>query len=267
MPARILIIEDNATNLELMAYLLGGFGHTVLSAGDGLEGLEKARQQKPDVIICDVQLPKMDGYEVVRSLRKDPECCQIPTVAVTALAMVGDRERALQAGFDGYLAKPIDPKTFVTQIEAFLSPSAAGSMPRPASVTPQSSRGACAGKRILAVDNVQANLDLVRGIFEPFGYNVDTASTAAEALRKARLGPPDLILSDVCMAEMSGYDFIRHVKATPNLEGIPFVFLTSTMLNEGDRSRGIALGAVRFLTRPIDPQDLFAQVESCLGMG
>src|SRR5262245_9928300 len=103
MGARVLIIEDNAGNLELMTYLLSAFGHTIIGAEDGDAGLKAARQDPPDLIICDVQLPGMDGYEVARWLKSDSQLRTIPLVAVTALAMVGDRDRVLAAGFDGYL--------------------------------------------------------------------------------------------------------------------------------------------------------------------
>src|SRR5579871_203047 len=118
--ARVLIIEDNAANLELMTYLLSAFGHTVLTADNGHHGLEAAVREQPELIICDLQLPDIDGFELARHLHRDSRLCSIPLVAVTALAMVGDRDRVLAAGFDGYLAKPIDPETFVPQMESFL---------------------------------------------------------------------------------------------------------------------------------------------------
>ena len=120
MPARILIIEDNPTNLDLMTYLLQAFGHAPLTAWDGEEGLEAACREAPDLIICDVQLPKVDGYEIARWLKSHPHLCTLPLVAVTALAMVGDRDKVLAAGFDGYIAKPISPDTFVGEVEEFL---------------------------------------------------------------------------------------------------------------------------------------------------
>src|SRR5690348_7930396 len=116
MPSRILVIEDNPTNLELMAYLLRAFSHTVLTACDGQAGLEIARRESPDLIVCDIQLPKLDGYAVAQQIKGHPALRAIPLVAVTALAMVGDRNRVLAAGFDGYLAKPIAPRTFVAQV-------------------------------------------------------------------------------------------------------------------------------------------------------
>ena len=123
MPARILIIEDHPANMELMAYLFNAFGHVPLSAFDGEAGIEAAQREMPDLILCDINLPKMDGYDVVHSIKGNPALRQIPVIAVTALAMVGDREKLLDGGFDGYVGKPIEPETFVTQIEKFLNPS------------------------------------------------------------------------------------------------------------------------------------------------
>ena len=138
MPARILIIEDNPTNMELMVYLLNAFGFTPLTANDGISGVEAARETAPDLIICDVHLPRLDGYGVVAELKQDPALRKIPVLAVTALAMVGDRERLLEAGFDGYIAKPIEPDTFVVQLEEFLDPQRAAGAVRAGRARPPS---------------------------------------------------------------------------------------------------------------------------------
>ena len=122
MAARILIIEDNKANLELAEYLLKASGYTTLTAMDGEEGVRTARKEHPDLIICDLQMPIMDGYEVVRELKKDPLLRSIPVIAVTALSMPGDRNQVMSAGFDGYLSKPIDPETFAGTVEGFLPP-------------------------------------------------------------------------------------------------------------------------------------------------
>ncbi|WP_268793436.1 response regulator [Noviherbaspirillum sp. Root189] len=115
-----MLIEDHPANLELMAYLLHAFGHTCLCAPNGTAGLELALKESPDLVICDVHLPVLDGYGVIRKIRSDPHLQHLPVVAVTALAMVGDREKLLAAGFDGYISKPIEPETFVGTIEEFL---------------------------------------------------------------------------------------------------------------------------------------------------
>src|SRR5471030_46573 len=122
MTTRILVIEDNLTNLELMCYLLTAFGYLLLTAADGAAGVETVRRESPDLVICDIHLPTMDGYQVAGHLKSDPALREIPIIAVTALAMVGDHDKVLKAGFNGYITKPIDPETFVIQIEAFLRP-------------------------------------------------------------------------------------------------------------------------------------------------
>ncbi|GAB4550281.1 MAG: response regulator [Rhizobacter sp.] len=124
--ARILIIEDNAANQELAQYLLEHSGHHVLLADDGRAGVSTARREIPDLIICDLQMPLLDGYGVLEQLKLDAACAQIPVVAVTAFSMTGDEQKVRLAGFDGYFSKPIEPQTFVAQIEAFLPPPRSG---------------------------------------------------------------------------------------------------------------------------------------------
>jgi CheY-like chemotaxis protein len=120
VPARILVIEDNAANLELVRYLLSFSGHAVLEARDGAQGVEMALRQQPDLVVCDLQMPLLDGYEVLARLRADPAAAGMVIVAVTAFSMPNDRQKVITAGFDGYLSKPIEPELFVAQIEAFL---------------------------------------------------------------------------------------------------------------------------------------------------
>lgn len=118
-PLRILIIEDNEQNRYLLTFLLEQRGHTVQSSIDGASGIRKARQWQPDLILLDIQLPTMHGYDVAAQLRRDASTANIPIVAVTSYAMPGDRERAIESGCDGYVEKPIDPDTFVAQVEAY----------------------------------------------------------------------------------------------------------------------------------------------------
>lgn len=120
-PPRIVVIEDNPTSLELMTYLLRACGCLPLTAIDGEEGVAVAQREQPDLILCDIQLPKLHGYEVARILKRDARLRHVPLVAVTAYAMVGDREKVLAAGFDGYLGKPIAPEDFMRQVTGFLT--------------------------------------------------------------------------------------------------------------------------------------------------
>ena len=116
----ILVIEDHEQNRYLATFLLEKHGYTVVSAVDGPSGIEMANALEPELILLDIQLPLMDGYAVARELRNTPALRHIPIIAVTSYAMVGDRENTLAAGCNGYLEKPINPETFVAEVERFL---------------------------------------------------------------------------------------------------------------------------------------------------
>jgi len=130
--ARVLVVENKPENLELLVYILSAFGHQPLVAHDGVEGVAAARELRPDIVVMDLQMPRMDGYQAARALKGDPELRHIPLLAVSAYAMVGDWETVMASGFDGYLTKPIDPETFVHDVEQLLEHSrqpAAGDPP------------------------------------------------------------------------------------------------------------------------------------------
>jgi two-component system cell cycle response regulator len=269
MPTRILIIEDNEANLELMRYLVEAFGHSTITATDGEEGLRLALDALPELIICDVQLPRIDGIDLARRLKSNGATRGLHLIAVTSYAMVGDRDKMLAAGFDGYLSKPIDPESFVAQVEAFLpsgSRSAAPPMPRqepavPVAMPPVPAPG---GPLILLVDNTTANISHLRCLLEPLGYGVAAATDVAAALQVTREVAPDLILTDVHMPARNGFDLLRTLKGDARLASIPVIVLTSTAWRSSDRDQAIALGACRFLVRPIDHEILLAEIGACL---
>jgi CheY-like chemotaxis protein len=122
MKASILLIEDNPQNRYMITFLLEQHGHKVVQAETGPQGLELAARLHPDLILLDIQLPGMDGHAVAHALKSDPQLKLIPIVAVTSYALVGDREKSLAAGAEGYIEKPINPETFVAEIERFLLP-------------------------------------------------------------------------------------------------------------------------------------------------
>lgn len=269
--ARVLIVEDNAMNRELLDYLLRAYGYQTLQAVDGRIGLDLARRERPDLILCDIQMPELDGLAFARAAKADAALRDTPLIAVTAFAMVGDRERVLAEGFDDYIAKPIEPLSLLDAIGRVLpggqegagTPTvAAGDRSAGPDVAP-----AAPSRRstILALDDSPFNLELKRDLLEPHGYTVLTADTPEQALQLARAHRPALIVSDVGMSRGSGFDFIRTVKADPDLAGIPFIFLSATHWNEASRRQGLELGAVRYLLRPLDPALLLAEIESCLG--
>jgi len=117
---KILVVEDNEQNRYLMQYMLEKSGYGVVIAPSGGEALVLAVQERPDLILMDIQLPDMDGLEVTRRIRASEADGKIPIVAVTSFAMAGDREKALAAGCNGYIEKPINPETFLHEIGKFV---------------------------------------------------------------------------------------------------------------------------------------------------
>jgi len=250
-----------------MVYLLGAFGYQLLLARNGRQGMEIALREPVDLVICDLGMPEMNGYELVRELKARFELRPTPLIAVTAYAMAGDRDKALQAGFHGYITKPICPETFVQQIEGFLASQKIAAQP-PAGCVQESAScppppGKCA--TILVVDDSPVNLSLLHSTLEPSGYRVVSAGTVQQGLAEIRRHTVDLILSDLHMPEKSGFEFLRLVKADPRTKSIPFVLFSASSSRFTDVSgRARSLGARLFFSPPIDPQALLAVIKNVL---
>jgi len=120
---KVLVAEDNAVNRELLREFLEMRGYTVLEASDGREALKLVDDAQPDILLLDLGMPVMDGFATIRQLRQNPEWAPLPVLAVTAYAMRGDRERVMEAGFDGYLSKPVDPSALYKELDRLLSKS------------------------------------------------------------------------------------------------------------------------------------------------
>ena len=197
MSARILIVEDDLSTRELMVMLLESVGHTVSGSGDGAEGLRLALDSRPDLVICDLRLPSLDGHAVARSLKAAPSCARIPLVAVSALVLDGDRERVRAAGFDGYLCKPIEPASFVAEVEAFL---------------PAAPVAAAPGlPTLLVVDDDAFMRDVLVDALEGEPWRILSAGSAEEALSLLERHPVEVVLSDQSMPGMQGTELMARV--------------------------------------------------------
>ena len=223
--ARILIIEDNPANIELMSFLLSAYGHTPLSAADGPRGVAAARSERPELIACDVNLPGMDGFAVLAELKGDPALAGVPILAVTALAMTGDREKVLAAGFDGYISKPIEPESFVAELEAFLA-TAPGKAPAPAAaqapavaaaqVTPvarATQADPAQARTLLLVDDDRFMLGVLNDMLVGQPYRVLSACSGEEALEVLAQEPVEVILCDQAMPGMRGTEVLAAAAA------------------------------------------------------
>ncbi len=269
MSAQILVVDDTADNLTLMTYLLRAAGHEAISAATGEQALVQAASHQPDLIMLDVQLPDTDGYTILARLREDPRLSKVPVIAVTAYAMVGDRDHALAAGFDAYLAKPIDPYAFAGVVDSHLPSALRGRAPASGTIHQSNADGAgpepVLGERsatVLAVDNNSVNLRLLRSVLEPHGYSLTTARSVQEAKDALRHNRAELVLCDLHLGGESGTDLWTFLQTVPQLAALPFAFLTSTASAEEPT---VSDSQVRVIRRPIEPAQLLRELRALLG--
>ncbi|WP_170610924.1 response regulator [Ruegeria arenilitoris] len=120
MSKRILVVEDQADNRRILRDLLGNYGFEVLEAENGAQGVDRAIAEKPDLILMDIQMPELDGYDATRQIKKHPIGTNIPIIAVTSFALSGDETKAREAGCDDYIAKPYSPRALLAKVIAFV---------------------------------------------------------------------------------------------------------------------------------------------------
>ncbi len=251
---RVLVIEDNDLNRKLFCAILKMGHYETLGAVDAETGLKIAEEHRPDLILMDIQLPGMDGLSATRLIKKAPNLQGIPVIALTAYAMPEDEQKALNAGCSGYISKPVDTRNFLDRLTPFLQPTNAGQ----------------AGedwfdhkKKILIVDDNSSNIKILRAKLVSENYKISNAMDGEEALRKVAEAPPDLILLDVMMPGMDGFEVTRRLKKNPETKDIPVILVTA-LDEERHKAEGLEAGADDFLNKPVNTIELQARVNSLL---
>jgi two-component system cell cycle response regulator len=248
MPAHVLVVEDDDASRYLISYLLRAHQHEVSEASDGSVVIQLAREKSPALIVMDVHMPNVDGYLAVRALKADAELRTIPVLAITALAMVGDKEKVLAAGFDSYLSKPIEPADLIDRVDQLL-------------------RTRRDRRKVLVVDNMAASGASVRDALGDIDVDVDidVAADVDTAFASARTVQPDLILCDLNLPSASGFDLLRQVRADALLHDVRFVLLTSSPIDDDDAERASEEGADALVERPLHADWLKQLVADHLG--
>jgi len=264
--ARILIIEDEANNLDVARRIVRGAGHEALTATDGLLGLEIARREHPDAVLVDLLLPKLDGWSVTRAIREEPWAKKIPIIAVSALAMQADHERAREAGCDDFVTKPYAPAELRVLLGKYFTDNSApkaatrASEPSASGISPAERLG-----RVLVVDDEPSNVELIVRRLGGNGYETLTASNGHDAIAIATKEQPDLILMDIMMPGLDGWQATRLLKGDPKTANIPVVFVTARDRPE-DVAQGFEAGGIMYVNKPVEPVELFARVRNAIYM-
>jgi PAS domain S-box-containing protein len=230
-PCTILVVEDNPATLRMLRFVLEADGYGVVTAADARSAIEAAAGSLPDLVLQDLILPDMDGFELVRHLRAIPGAAELPILALSGFLGRLEEARSGEAGFTALLVKPILPSQLRHTIRLYLP----RQLPLPTAVGD--------GRRLLVVDDNAVQLRLARMHFAQVGFDVATAGSAADAMRAAVATRPDIILSDVFMTDVDGFQFCLDVRAQPALRDVPVVLMSARNLTDADRDLGRRVGA------------------------
>jgi len=228
----VLVIDDDATARELLTDRLKAEGFSVVSASGGLEGLKLAKELRPSVITLDVLMPDLDGWSVLAALRQDSELAEIPVIMVTIL---DQQRRAVALGAAGYLTKPIDRERLHSLVGRFRAPK------QPT--------------RVLLVEDDSFQRERMRAWLESEQWTVQEAANGREALGRLQEGKPELILLDLMMPEMDGFQVVAALQKEPSWRDIPVIVITALDLDDKDRERlnsGVQSVLVKEMFRPAD---------------
>jgi two-component system, cell cycle response regulator len=270
----ILVVEDNPVYLKLLRILLTGEGYDVRTATDGEEALASLRTFHPRLILMDIQLPGMSGLELTQLIKSDAATREILIVALTAYAMKGYEEKALLAGCDGYLTKPLDIEPLPKIVATYLAKGKVQPI-KPKLVATHLAKGKVQPRKgpptgspmgshaILVVEDNPVYLKLLRILLTGEGYDVRTATDGEEALASLRTFHPRLILMDIQLPGMSGLELTQLLKSDTATREILIVALTAYAMKE----KALLAGCDGYLTKPLDMEPLPKIVATYLARG
>ncbi|MCD4781829.1 MAG: response regulator [Candidatus Omnitrophica bacterium] len=272
----ILVIDDEPINIEALSVSLIAHNYRVISAQDGVSGLKIMREKKPDVVILDVMMPGMDGFEFCEIVKKDETVKNIPIIFLTARVTRADKLRGFNTGADEYMVKPFDVEELMARMQVLLRRrshvpkakekkkevvSAEYKLKQDEEILKEEPRGR--GEMILVIDDEPINIEVLDGRLTLNNYKVIAACDGVEGLRIAREKMPELIILDLMMPKMTGYEFCKAIKSDDRLKNIPLIMLSAKDAIV-DKLYGYNLGADDYMTKPLNKTDLLIRVDALL---
>jgi DNA-binding response OmpR family regulator len=294
----VLVVEDSKTARKVVSLVLGRKGYNIIEATTGTEALLAIEGMTPDLVLLDVMLPDMDGYEILSTIRKNKEYSDVPVVMLTGKKGAADRQKGMISGSNEYLTKPFNPAKLLSVIGKYLNPSTKNTKaaqqncvtkkespvpyvkPAPAVKPAVVKTGVIAAKvakaevakpevtgsmgngkdrSILVVEDSPTSRKVITMVLTRKGYVVSEAATGGEAFSKVQEELPKLILLDAMLPDMSGYDILAQFKQDSRLKDIPVVMLTAKD-SPVDREKGMRAGSSAYLTKPFNPDKLLSVI-------
>ncbi|MGB3211152.1 MAG: response regulator [Desulforhopalus sp.] len=292
----ILVVEDSKTARKVVSLVLGRKGYNIIEATSGTEALLAIEGVTPDLVLLDVMLPDMTGYEVLTAIRKSSGLSDVPVVMLTGKRAPGDRLKGMLSGSNEYLTKPFNPAKLLSVLGKYLEPSTkkitsplpnyvkdVASPPppvkleteavpkvtkpmQPKAVVTTATAAEIPKKKgsersVLIVEDSPTSRKVISMVLSRKGYAVNEAATGVEALMKVEHEIPHLILLDAMLPDMTGYDILAKLKVNQRLKEIPVVMLTAKD-SPVDREKGMRAGSVAYLTKPFNPDKLLSVIGS-----
>ena len=254
----VLLVDDLEDQRELYREYLEFVGFRVETAGDGFEAIERASALQPDVVVMDLAMPGLDGFETTERLKVLEATRAIPVIALTAHGEL-PREWAISAGCAAYLRKPCEPYDLALEVTSALRRAADAAPRAPVPAPP----GAGARPRVMVVDDHEDARELFAQYLEARGYAVSLAADGDEALRDIPLLRPDVVVMDLDLPRLDGWEAIRRLKRDPLTRAIPVVAVSGHVY-DADRDQAWEAGCSAFLSKPCPPDRLHTEVERML---
>ncbi len=273
----VLIVDDNPNNLKLLTKILKESGYKVKASTSGKFALQAVHVSPPDLILLDVMMPEMDGYEVCRELKLNPDTADIPVIFISALSYIKAKLKAFEAGGVDYVNKPFNEAEVLARVNAHVSL-------RKTIQQLKSKKGKRTGdllkeetdkqkqeprhiskrdKLLLLVDDNPINLKLLTKMLQENGYKIKACTSGKFALQAVQATPPDLILLDIMMPEMDGYEVCRQLKLEADTADIPVIFI-SALSETDDKLKAFAAGSVDYVSKPFQEAEVLARVKTHL---
>ncbi|MFH0877137.1 MAG: response regulator [Candidatus Omnitrophota bacterium] len=244
MKKKILVVDDEADIREIVRFYLVEEGYEVVEAANGQEAILKALREKPDLIVLDIMMPGINGFEVAKHLKDDPNTHEIPIIILSVLA----HDSQYRQGILDYISKPFRQEDLVSTVRRVF----------------EKVDGKALKKTVLIVDDDPDIVDIISICLKDNNINPERAYNGMEALEKVKTKPIDLILLDINMPGMNGFEVIKHLKEDKKTCDIPIVVLTGTYIAEEDKRHGLTLGVTKYLTKPFSASDLIKELKGAL---
>lgn len=272
MSARVLVVDDILPNVKLLEAKLMSEYYDVITATSGEEALEKIVQDNPDIILLDVMMPGMDGFEVCRRVKTNSATAHIPIVMVTALTDTADRVKGLEAGADDFLCKPVNDVALLARVRSLvrlkmtidewrareITATSFGVMSENTDVMSQQAGGA----KILIVEDQDFELAKIRDTLQADGHQVFHAASGSVAMERAAISNLELIIVSLNMAREDGLRLCSHLRSNERTRAIPILMVGYEDQDMDRIARGLEIGAHDYIMRPIDKNELLARVRT-----